>query len=93
MKIQYILRSLSTNADKLMKLCRDKKATCILITFDNGLCKKKYTVIDFYKPREVVVAAVSICPYHLSSKENRSDFLMKATGQKTYNIATNGILK
>ena len=71
-----------------MKLYSNNKAVCISIALDDSLCKKKYTAIAFYKLREAA-AAGSICSYHISSKENRSDFLTKATGWYKHNMATN----
>ena len=47
---------------------------CISISLKGRLYKKKYTMIAFYKLREAAVVG-SICPYHITSKGNRNDFI------------------
>ena len=87
-----MLRSLGVKVDIPTKVYGDNKSVCTSIVADEGLCKKKHTAIAFHQMREVAAAEI-IRSFHVTSGENRSDFLTKACGRDKHNKDTNRLLK
>ena len=85
------MHSFGTEVNKPMKLYSNSKTVFNSLATEDSLYKKKYTVIVFHKLQEATVVGI-IRPYHVSSEENKSNFLTKATRRDKYNKATNQIL-